>query len=126
MYVMFNLHAKTYVFDKKRCILGSANATNKGLGINQNSNIEISSIFDLEPEDLQKIETLFDNAIKMDDLLFAKMYKEYLDAKKDIRGTPTIWSHDILSLMNQKSLSVLFMHEFPQNPFFLKIYLGII
>lgn len=118
MYVMFNLHAKTYVFDKKRCILGSANATNKGLGINQNSNIEISSIFDLEPEDLQKIETLFDNAIKMDDLLFAKMYKEYLDAKKDIRGTPTIWSHGILSLMNQKSLSVLFMHEFPQNPFF--------
>ena len=67
---------------------------------------------------MQKIETLFDNAIKMDDLLFAKMYKEYLDAKKDIRGTPTIWSHDILSLMNQKSLSVLFMHEFPQNPFF--------
>ena len=28
LYVRFDLHAKTYIFDRKRCILGSANMTN--------------------------------------------------------------------------------------------------
>ena len=31
MYVRFDLHAKTYVFDKKRCILGSANMTSTAM-----------------------------------------------------------------------------------------------
>ena len=33
MYVRFDLHAKTYIFDRKRCILGSANMTSRGIGL---------------------------------------------------------------------------------------------
>ena len=41
MYLRFDLHAKTFIFDKKRCIIGSANITEKRLGLAPNSNFEM-------------------------------------------------------------------------------------
>lgn len=104
MYVLFNLHAKTYVFDRKRCLIGSANATNKGLGIGYDANIEISKLVDIDSDDLKKIEMLFDSAIKMDDLLYARMRKEYLAVKTNSEISSNNWSDSILSLINEKNL----------------------
>lgn len=33
IYFDFSFHAKTFIFDKIKCVIGSANLTNKGFGI---------------------------------------------------------------------------------------------
>lgn len=76
VYIRFDLHAKTYIFDNKRCIIGSANLTNKGLNLYIDGNYEIASICEIEPEDINKVNELFDNALLLDDDLYLKMKKE--------------------------------------------------
>lgn len=70
LFVDFSIHAKTFVFDKTKCILGSANVTNKGLGIAEDSNKEAAVCFDLDEESYKKITTLYADAIKMTDDLY--------------------------------------------------------
>ena len=117
MYVRFDLHAKTYIFDKKRCIIGSANITNKGLGINSNPNIVISSISDIEKDDLKKIDHLFTTSLKVDDELFEKMYYEFSRIKDTKNCKSKTWSKKILALVERQNASLLFSHEIPNSPF---------
>lgn len=63
VYIRFDLHAKTYIIDNKRGLIGSANATNSGLSIGKNRNMEIATLVDIEPKDVEKINKLFDDAI---------------------------------------------------------------
>ena len=70
MYIRFDLHAKTYVFDKCRCILGSANLTSKGMGFKLHGNYELSSFAEIDTDDLRKIDCLFDNSILMTEELY--------------------------------------------------------
>ena len=54
VYFRFDLHAKTYIVDDKRGIIGSANSTNKGLSFSKASNLEIATLVDMDdvrPED---------------------------------------------------------------------------
>lgn len=70
IYIDYSLHAKTYIFDKCRCISGSANATNKGIGSVYNANKELSTFFILDKEQYKKVMTLYNDAILLDDELF--------------------------------------------------------
>jgi len=66
IYVDHTIHAKTYIFDKIKCILGSANTTNRGIGLADNSNKEASSFFELDEEDYLKIMTLYKDSVELD------------------------------------------------------------
>lgn len=113
MYVRFDLHAKTYIFDRKRCILGSANLTNRGLGISFHGNYELSSFADVDDVDLRKIDTLFNNAILMTDELYETMKLEYQEAKKATSiSISTKWSSTIENRFNPK-IDLLFTYDFP-------------
>lgn len=70
VYVDHTIHAKTYIFDKLKCILGSANMTNRGIGLAENSNKEISSFFKLYEDDYSKIMTLYKDSVKLDNDLY--------------------------------------------------------
>lgn len=70
MYVDHTIHAKTYIFDKIKCIIGSANLTNKGLGISDNSNKEASVCFELNDDSYSKILTLYKDSVELDDELY--------------------------------------------------------
>lgn len=116
LFFNFDLHAKTYIVDKTRCILGSANMTGKGLGLNPiNSNIEISGICTLDREDLKKIESIFDSSLEM-----TKDIKNELDTifsqleKNTNKATNVSWDEVLKSKYNPKSY-VLFTHEFPKT-----------
>lgn len=113
MYVRFDLHAKTYIFDRKRCILGSANLTSKGMGLNVHGNYELSSFSEIDQQDLCKIDSLFDNAILMTDELFDIMTKEY-DAANNVSCTSSNvrWSGEVEQRFNP-SINVLFTYDFP-------------
>lgn len=113
MYVRFDLHAKTYIFDRKRCILGSANLTNRGLGLSFHGNYELSSFADVDDVDLRKIDILFDNAILMTDELYETMKSEYQEAKKAAStAISTKWSSIIENRFNPK-IDLLFTYDFP-------------
>lgn len=116
MYVRFDLHAKTYIFDRKRCILGSANLTSRGLGLSLHGNYELSSLADVDESDLQKIDTLFDNAILMTDQIYEIMKSDYENAKQN---TPNVsaaskWSDIVERCFNPK-VGPLFTYDFPSE-----------
>lgn len=115
MYVRFDLHAKTYIFDRKRCILGSANLTSKGLGLSLHGNYELSSFAEVDDNDLKKIDTLFDNAILMTDELYIAMKSDYEIAQSNQTPSKTFkWNTGIEQKFNPK-IDLLFTYDFPST-----------
>lgn len=117
LYIRFDLHAKTYIFDKKRYILGSGNLTSRGLGLNCLGNYELADFSQIEGDDLFKIESLFESAILMTDELYSLM-------KVDIVKFPKVSVNEAKALNWDKYISdrfepdtsVLFTYDFPQVP----------
>ena len=115
LYVRFDLHAKTYIFDRKRCILGSANLTSKGLGLSLHGNYELSSFAEVDDSDLKKIDMLFDNAILMTDELYGVMKSDYEIAKQNQEPAKTFkWNTGIEQKFNPK-IDLLFTYDFPST-----------
>lgn len=116
LYIRFDLHAKTYVFDRKRLVLGSANLTNNGLGLNYGGNYELSYFADIESGDFKKIDSLFENAILMTDELYENMKLDY-QASKDYRSNsqPLKWNISIEKQFNPV-IDALFTYDFPSIP----------
>ncbi len=117
IYVRFDLHAKTYIFDRKRCILGSANLTAAGLGLHLYGNYEISCLMEMDDDDLEKIDSLFDDALRMTDELYSQMKDQYNSALQQDAGAsgPLQWD----SLIEQRfrpNISTLFTYDFPSLP----------
>lgn len=113
MYVRFDLHAKTYIFDRKRCILGSANLTSKGLGLSLHGNYELSSFAEVDDSDLKKIDALFDNAILMTDEIYVAMKSDYETAQSNQTPSKTFkWNASIEQKFNPK-IDLLFTYDFP-------------
>ena len=73
LYLRFDLHAKTYIFDKKRCIVGSANLTSRGIGLSHSANYEIATLAEMDNEEQSKIDRLFSNAIQVTDDLYQQI-----------------------------------------------------
>ena len=113
LYIQFNLHAKVYMIDQKICYMGSANATNKGLNINKRGNLEMSKRFELDNEELRQIESVFSDALIMNDELYNRMKLQInsLDSKVHINNE---WDIDIIA-KNINSFNVLFQDDFPIN-----------
>lgn len=115
LYIRFDLHAKTYIFDKQRYILGSNNLTAKGAGLNWFNNYELAAISNLEKADKTKIDTLFSSSILMTDeineLMKIDMQKM---AKCGKNGKKNSWCKEIEKLF-VPNLSVLFTYDFPQS-----------
>lgn len=116
MYVRFDLHAKTYIFDRKRCILGSANLTGRGLGIGRASNYELSSLSDIDESEVVKVDMLFANALKMTDEIFEEMERQYSLAKSSpIESVAAIeWSQSIQEKYKPE-IDTLFTYDFPST-----------
>ena len=115
LYIRFDLHAKTYIFDRKRCILGSANLTSKGLGLSLHGNYELSSFAEVDDSDLKKIDMLFDNAILMTDELYGAMKSDYEIAKQNQEPAKTFkWNTGIEQKFNPK-IDLLFTYDFPST-----------
>lgn len=114
VFIRFDLHAKTYIVDNKRGIIGSANTTSSGLSFNQVSNLEIATITAIEKEDITKIDDIFLGAVKVDYELIEKLEKQYKSVEKDKGSIKYSWDNDILSMFNPK-INILFSHDLPNK-----------
>ncbi|MBR1537328.1 MAG: hypothetical protein IJ630_10355 [Treponema sp.] len=115
VFIRFDLHAKTYIIDNKRGIVGSANMTSSGLNLNEIGNYEMATIVPLENSDIAKIDRLFGEAVLVTPAIFEKMKKELEDAKENTQATPSqSWSASILNLFTP-TVNTLFSHELPET-----------
>ena len=112
VYIRFDLHAKTYIIDNKRGLIGSANATNSGLSIGKNRNMEIATLVDIEPKDVEKINKLFDDAILIDSALLRKLKSQINAVGKN--GQQEIYSASITTMFNPH-IDTLFSYELPED-----------
>ncbi len=106
IFVDSSIHAKTYVFDRIKCIMGSANLTNRGLGISGNSNKEASVCFELDEESYTKVLSLYKDSIELDQSLY-----EYIISH--------INDEDVIMQEQYKAKSIsidcLFPEDFPND-----------
>lgn len=114
VYIRFDLHAKTYVVDNKRGLVGSANATNAGLGIYQGGNMEMATLVDIEPKDVEKIDKLFSNAIWVNMDLIHELKKQINSVDTTQKRKSFSWDSNITNLFNPH-IDTLFSHELPEK-----------
>lgn len=114
VFIRFDLHAKTYIVDSKRGIVGSANTTSSGLGLGMIGNFEMASLLDIEQQDLPKIERMFRDALYVDSDLYKKLKRQVDSLDYTREGQIYKWCDEIEALFNPK-ISTLFSYEFPES-----------
>lgn len=115
VYVRFDLHAKTYIVDNKRGIVGSANATNSGLSLMKTPNYEMAALVDIEAKDIEKINNLFSDALLVDDDLWMDLYADYSQIKQQgANATSYQWSKAVTEKF-KPHIRTLFSYEFPEK-----------
>lgn len=116
LYFRLDLHAKTYVFDRLRCIIGSANATSSGLNIGGIGNYEMATACELAEKDLRTLDLLLLGAVEMNDSIFTMM-QSALMANPHRGETNDRWPDEIMNMF-VPDYSILFTEDFPpcQHP----------
>lgn len=114
VYIHFDLHAKTYVVDDKRAVVGSANTTRSGLNMCGHGNVEMATLVGVEQDDLVKLNKLFEDAIVVDNELINKLSSQLQLIPKDEKSKTLCWDSSITSMFNPH-IDVLFSHEFPDT-----------
>lgn len=114
VFIRFDLHAKTYIVDNKRGLVGSANATNSGLSIGKIGNMEMATLVDVEPRDIEKINKLFNDAIWVDEKLLSKLQEQINSVKTSENSEKNSWDSSITTMFNPH-IETLFSYELPDD-----------
>ena len=113
VFIRFDLHAKTYIVDNKRGLVGSANATKSGLSIGKTGNMEMATLIDIEPKDVEKIEKLYRDAIRVDSNLLERMKNQLKGVESEKKAVHS-WDASITTLFNPH-VETLFSYELPEE-----------
>lgn len=119
VFIRFDLHAKTYIVDNSRGIIGSENLTASGLSLGVHGNYEMAAFLKIEKEDVEKVAKLFEGALPVSFELIKLMKNQYEKAKADKNQNPDKifeWNNEIKNLFQPK-VETLFSHELPEKPF---------
>ena len=111
MYFRLDLHAKTYVFDRLRCIVGSANATGSGLNLGGIGNYEMATSCELADADRKVLDLLLRGAVEMNDYIYSTM-KDVISSNTSQRTSIISWPKEISELFIP-DYSILFAEDFP-------------
>lgn len=114
VFIRFDLHAKTYIVDNKRGLVGSANATNSGLNIGKTGNMEMAAFVDIELQDIEKIGSLFNDAILVDESILYNLRQQFEKINSDRCDDSHSWDDSIMKLFNPH-IETLFSYELPEN-----------
>ena len=112
VFIRFDLHAKTYIVDNKRGLVGSANVTQSGLNMGNKANMEMATLVDIEPQDIVKINKLFSDAVPVNQDLIEKMRLQFESAHSSDSSKSSSWDATITSLFSP-DIDTLFSHELP-------------
>ena len=114
VFIRFDLHAKTYIVDNKRGLVGSANTTNSGLSLGRSGNMEMATLTDIDDNDIKKINRLFNDAIPVDQALIDRLYEQIKGVPPTSSGKKHSWDLSITSMFTPH-VETLFSYEFPEE-----------
>lgn len=114
VYIRFDLHAKTYIVDNKRAIIGSANTTRSGFGNGKRGNMEMGTLVAVEEQDLEKINRLYRDAILVNNEILFNLRKQYKSIEIDSSFNNITWDSSITSLF-KPHIDALFSYELPDT-----------
>ena len=114
VYVRFDLHAKTYIVDNKRGLVGSANVTNSGFNLGKSGNMEMAAFVDIEEKDIKKIENLLKDAVPVTEDLLLKMKQQFDAVNKNEESISHRWDKAIMNLF-KPCVETLFSYELPDE-----------
>lgn len=114
VFIRFDLHAKTFIIDNKRSLVGSANVTNSGMNFGQSGNMEMATLVEVSAEDLKKIDRLFNYAVTVDWALLLKMKDQIDNVSPSNKHDYQTWSADIITQFNPR-IETLFSYELPEQ-----------
>ena len=115
--ILFNgrVHAKLYLFDKARFVIGSANATNSGLSIDCEGNYEMAVMCDADVDDCLKVEKLIKESTQINESIYLRM-KEYIDSlRKRIIPDPIIYWPESILYQSVQAYAPFSVEDFPPN-----------
>ena len=84
LYINSRIHLKLTIFEDDNAFHSSANVTHRGLGIGDESNIEVGCQVRLSGNDWHRIHELLETSVRVDDAIFDQA-KKYLAENKDKR-----------------------------------------
>lgn len=116
-FVMQNFHGKIYGINPGGVLVGSANLTNLGFGLVQNSNEEICVFLsDHAAKNFQYIDTLFESAVLITDEIFEKINR-YINSVEEKKSEQVSWPSEIFQLLtpNQKTYQLIIDDMFHSN-----------
>ena len=99
------LHSKIFIFDQKWFLIGSANTTGSGLSLNRTSNIETVVSGSLDQIDLDKIYSIFDDALSFTPPVLEEMAAELQSSGKE-SGLGE-WQSDLLHLLDVNGQKII-------------------
>lgn len=114
VYVRFDLHAKTYIVDNKRSIVGSANVTKSGLTGYKNNNIEMATLVEIGERDRKKIEKLFMEAIPVDCTILEQFRRQLETVDINNHEKTLQWNKEITDFF-KPHVDTLFSYELPEK-----------
>ena len=114
VYIRFDLHAKTYIVDNKRAIIGSANTTRSGFGNGKSGNMEMGTLVAVEEQDLEKINRLYRDAILVNNEILFNLRKQYKSIEIGSSFNNITWDSSITSLF-KPHIDALFSYELPDT-----------
>lgn len=113
MYVRFDLHAKTYIVDNKRGLVGSANVTNSGFNLGKSGNMEMAAFVDIEEKDIKNREFI-QRCSASNRGSFGKNEKQLEGINANKTKEENRWDDSIRSLFNPQ-IETLFSYELPES-----------
>ena len=103
------LHSKVFIFDNKTVLLGSANLTDRGLSISSSGNLEVGTVINASISDLDRLKSLEDGVIWMDDNLFSSI-TSHIEKIKVNKPKIVSWSEE-LKVRLEKPIELLWINE---------------
>jgi len=103
------LHSKVFIFDNKTVLLGSANLTDRGLSISSSGNLEVGTVIDATISDLDRLKSLEEGIVWLDDNLFSSI-ASHIETIKVNKPKILSWSED-LKLRLEKPIELLWINE---------------
>ncbi|WP_061282133.1 phospholipase D-like domain-containing protein [Clostridium botulinum] len=102
IYLNLELHSKIYVFNDTRIIIGSANLTSSGIGLNKKQNIESMACLDITSEEMCNIDKLFISSIAFTKNIYDLMRKQLISIDFNDLHKNVTWNKNILNLLEIK------------------------
>ena len=99
-HIKLNFHGKVFFIPDSGALVGSANPTSSGFGLNRNSNVELGTIVEANESNISIIKNLFTDSILMTDDIYGQL-KDFINLSNIVNSEKLSWPRNILDIIDK-------------------------